>query len=67
MNHAPSSYDEMYDANGGVRAAYAGYCDWYSGQDQAALRRKGVEAESNFRRTGILRRRSISFWMGKWK
>ena len=53
MNHAPSSYDEMYDANGGVRAAYAGYCDWYSAQDQAALRRKGLEAESNFRRTGI--------------
>ena len=53
MNHATSSYDEMYDANGGVRAAYAGYCDWYSGQDQAALRRKGLEAENNFRRTGI--------------
>lgn len=53
MNHAPSSYDEMYDAHGGVRAAYAGYCNWYEGQDQAALRRKGQEAENTFRRTGI--------------
>ncbi|WP_309621929.1 circularly permuted type 2 ATP-grasp protein [Novosphingobium sp.] len=53
MNHAPACYDEMYDAEGGVRAAYAGYCDWHGRQDQAALRRKGLEAENNFRRTGI--------------
>ena len=53
MNHAPACYDEMYDAEGGVRAAYAGYCEWHDRQDQAALRRKGQEAENNFRRTGI--------------
>jgi uncharacterized circularly permuted ATP-grasp superfamily protein len=53
MNHAPACYDEMYDAQGGVRAAYAGYCNWYERQDQAALRRKGQEAENTFRRTGI--------------
>jgi uncharacterized circularly permuted ATP-grasp superfamily protein len=53
MNHSPSSYDEMHDAAGGVRAAYRGYCEWYGEQDQAALRRKNAEAESFFRRTGI--------------
>ena len=59
MNHSPpsidekSSYDEMYDAGGGVRAAYRGYCEWYGEQNQPWLRRKSAEAESFFRRTGI--------------
>ncbi len=53
MNHSPSSYDEMHDADGGVRAAYGGYCEWYGEQDQGWLRRKSAEAESFFRRTGI--------------
>ena len=59
MNHSPpsidekSSYDEMYDASGGVRAAYCGYCEWYGEQNQPWLRRKSAEAESFFRRTGI--------------
>ncbi len=53
MNNPPSSYDEMHDADGGVRDAYRSYCGWYGEQDQAALRRKSAEAESFFRRTGI--------------
>ena len=53
MNHPPSSFDEMFAADGTVRPAYAGYCEWLHGQDAATLRRKGAEAESFFRRTGI--------------
>lgn len=53
MSHSPSSFDEMIAADGAVRAAYAGYREWYDAQDPAALRRKGQEAESFFRRTGI--------------
>ena len=43
----------MHDAAGGVRPAYAQYCDWYDQQDRAVLARKGGEAERTFRRTGI--------------
>lgn len=46
-------FDEMHDANGGVRPAYAAYDGWLSEQDQGLLRRKGAEAESFFRRIGI--------------
>ncbi len=46
-------FDEMLDANGGVRAGYAGYRQWLDAQDQGWLRRKGAEAETFFRRTGI--------------
>jgi hypothetical protein len=28
-----SSYDEMFDGQGAVRAAYSGYCGWLDGQD----------------------------------
>ena len=48
-----SSYDEMYDADGGVRPAYAQYCGWYEQQDRNLLNRKGIEAERTFRKTGI--------------
>ena len=47
------SYDEMHDAEGGIRPAYAEYCRWLAQQDRAQLRRKGGEAEGSFRRTGI--------------
>lgn len=50
---SPSSYDEMHDADGTVRAAYAGYCNWYEEQPPELLRRKGSEAEAFFRKTGI--------------
>ncbi len=53
MSHSPSSFDEMIAADGTVREAYQGYRDWYDGQDQGALRRKGKEAEGFFRKTGI--------------
>ncbi len=53
MTHSPSSFDEMLTADGTVRAAYAGYREWFDEQDPALLRRKGAEAESFFRRTGI--------------
>lgn len=46
-------FDEMLAPDGGVRAAYRGYCEWYDAQDPAWLRRKGGEAESFFRSTGI--------------
>lgn len=52
-NSSPSSYDEMLDADGSVRAAYAGYCKWYEEQPPDLLRRKKSEAEAFFRRTGI--------------
>lgn len=50
---SPSSYDEMLNADGSVRSAYAGYCQWYDEQPPDLLRRKGSEAEAFFRRTGI--------------
>ena len=53
MSHKPPCFDEMFDADGAVRPAYAGYREWLHGQDAAALRRKGIEAEGFFRRTGI--------------
>lgn len=53
MSQSPSSYDEMFEADGTVRPAYTGYREWLHGQDAASLRRKGIEAENFFRRTGI--------------
>ncbi len=53
MTHSPSSYDEMLTADGAVRPAYSGYREWFDAQDRSALRRKGQEAESFFRKTGI--------------
>lgn len=49
----PASYDEMLNADGSVRSAYAGYCQWHDEQPADLLRRKGSEAEAFFRRTGI--------------
>ena len=48
-----ATFDEMFDANGSVRAGYSGYCNWQEAQDQAWLRRQAQEAEGFFRRTGI--------------
>lgn len=54
MNSAPlSSYDEMHDSQGAVRAAYGGYCGWLEDQEKAWLRRQNEEAEGFFRKTGI--------------
>src|SRR5579863_4778125 len=46
-------FDEMIDEEGGVRAAYQAYCEWFDRQDRGWLLRQGKQAESSFRRTGI--------------
>ncbi|MCP5396473.1 MAG: circularly permuted type 2 ATP-grasp protein [Sphingomonadaceae bacterium] len=53
MSDSKPIFDEMYNADGSVRPAYADYCDWFDQQDEKALRRKHLDAESSFRRTGI--------------
>ncbi|RVQ65521.1 circularly permuted type 2 ATP-grasp protein [Croceicoccus ponticola] len=47
------TFDEMIDAEGGVRPAYASYREWFDEQDPRALHRKHQEAEAFFRKTGI--------------
>jgi uncharacterized circularly permuted ATP-grasp superfamily protein len=49
----PGQFDEMHAPDGSVRSAYADYQKWLSEQDAGWMRRKGAEAESFFRRTGI--------------
>jgi uncharacterized circularly permuted ATP-grasp superfamily protein len=46
-------FDEMGEPDGPVREAYRAYCEWLGQQDDGWMRRKGSEAESAFRRTGI--------------
>lgn len=46
-------FDEMRRPDGGVREAYTDYSRWFEGQEDALLRRKHIEAERTFRRTGI--------------
>ena len=46
-------FDEMEEPDGNIRAAYRAYKAWLDQQDPALMRRKGVEAENLFRRTGI--------------
>ena len=53
MTETPPCFDEMLKADGSVRAAYTGFCEWYNRQDPGLMRRKGQEAESFFRKTGI--------------
>ncbi len=53
MGQAAAAFDEMLTPEGGVRAAYADYRDWFDEQDPALLKRKDGEAENFFRRTGI--------------
>ena len=49
----PPNFDEMHAPDGSIRDAYVGYENWLAEQDSAWMRRKGSEAESFFRRTGI--------------
>ncbi|MCL6249639.1 circularly permuted type 2 ATP-grasp protein [Altererythrobacter sp. KTW20L] len=49
----PAKFDEMHAPDGSVRAAYRDYQRWLDQQDASLMRRKGMEAESFFRRTGI--------------
>ncbi|MEZ5695082.1 MAG: circularly permuted type 2 ATP-grasp protein [Sphingomonadaceae bacterium] len=53
MSESQPPFDEMYDADGRVRAPYADYSSWLDAQDPKSLRRKKLDAESSFRRTGI--------------
>ena len=53
MTDSSPSFDEMLKADGTVRAAYRGFFEWYNRQDPGLMRRKGQEAESFFRKTGI--------------
>ncbi len=53
MKTPEPNFDEMRQADGGIRPAYQEYCGWLDEQDQAQLRRKNGEAEGFFRRTGI--------------
>ncbi len=47
------NFDEMFAADGTIRPAYRGYERWLAKQDKNWLRKKGKEAESFFRKTGI--------------
>jgi uncharacterized circularly permuted ATP-grasp superfamily protein len=53
MSDPAACFDEMHAADGSVRSGYGSYCDWYHRQDPAMMRRKGLEAETFFRKTGI--------------
>ena len=53
MSESASCFDEMHGADGSVRGAYGTYSDWYHRQDPGLMRRKGQEAETFFRKTGI--------------
>ena len=53
QQHSAGTFDEMMDADGSVRPAYAGYRDWYEQQDGKWLREQDRKAESFFRKTGI--------------
>ena len=46
-------YNEMYDANGGVRAHYKGYEDWLKATPPERIERKRAEADLAFHRVGI--------------
>jgi uncharacterized circularly permuted ATP-grasp superfamily protein len=53
MIAADQRFDEMIAGDGEVRPAYDEYCIWYERQEPGWLRRKHLEAEGTFRRTGI--------------
>ncbi|VVT11634.1 circularly permuted type 2 ATP-grasp protein [Erythrobacter sp. EC-HK427] len=46
-------FDEMHAPDGSVRPAYRGYQQWLCEQEDGWMRRKHLEAEDFFRRTGI--------------
>ena len=46
-------YNEMYDAQGGVRAHYKGYEDWLKATPAERIARKRAEADLAFHRVGI--------------
>ena len=50
---ANAAFNEMLDANGGIRPSYAQVAEWLAGQSKSGLKRKQQEAETLFRRLGI--------------
>lgn len=48
-----TNFDEMINADGSVRPAYAEFRQWFDSQDKGWLRRQDAEAERFFRRIGI--------------
>ena len=46
-------FDEMYHSDGSPRDAYAAYCQWFDSEEISRLKKKSLEAEAFFRRTGI--------------
>jgi uncharacterized circularly permuted ATP-grasp superfamily protein len=48
-----AAFNEMLDANGGIRPGYAQVAEWLSSQSKSSLKRKQQEAETLFRRLGI--------------
>jgi uncharacterized circularly permuted ATP-grasp superfamily protein len=50
---AAAAFNEMLDANGGVRPSYAQVSEWLAAQSKLGLKRKQLEAETLFRRLGI--------------
>ncbi|MDZ4308211.1 circularly permuted type 2 ATP-grasp protein [Allopontixanthobacter sp.] len=53
MADATDKFDEMQKPDGSIRTAYGDYNSWYQEQAADLLRRKHLEAEGSFRRTGI--------------
>jgi uncharacterized circularly permuted ATP-grasp superfamily protein len=48
-----TTYDEMYEADGSVRASYRSYADWLQTTPAAVIARKREEADIAFHRVGI--------------
>jgi uncharacterized circularly permuted ATP-grasp superfamily protein len=48
-----TNFDEMLNADGSVRPAYAEFRQWFDSQDTGWLKRQDAEAERFFRRIGI--------------
>jgi uncharacterized circularly permuted ATP-grasp superfamily protein len=53
MQDAPRFFDEMLGTSEAPRAPYAAFSGWFEGEDIRHLRKKAVDAETFFRRTGI--------------
>ena len=53
QSQAKATYDEMIDADGAIRPAYADFSGWYDSQDPRWLKKQDAETERFFRRIGI--------------
>lgn len=53
MQGDKSAFDEMRGSDGGARAPYADFAEWFAGEAPDHLRSKALEAEAFFRKTGI--------------